>query len=231
MSPMATPLSPSETATGITRGQATKLTEMADHRLLKSPVFQGVPTAQVDEFVKAVGPELAGQFADLVARRFEAHTGCYHTPVNYDLANAIATAIEANGFGYKHLDVDVDQIPLIGIGKTVEQVREVGFDKVMYNCHLPEALKQKGVEAGFKNGYIFANPLTALLWALKNPDIQKDHPIGILFYVRQQLYCLSLGSIDGVRRLSVYEDTSDNHWGNFVRFLVVPAPAPAVVLA
>ncbi|MDD5156180.1 MAG: hypothetical protein PHF11_06860 [Candidatus Omnitrophica bacterium] len=210
----------------MTRGQATKLTEMADHRLLKSPVFQGVPTAQVDEFVKAVGPELAEQFADLVARRFEAHTGRYHTPVNYALANAIAAAIEANSFGYKYLGVNVADIPLIGTGESVEQVREVHFGKTMYNRDLPEALKQKGIEAGFKNGYMFANPLTALLFALKNPDIQKGHPLGILFYIGEQLCYLCLSFDGGRRGLDVDRLDPGSDWDGDVRFLVVPAPVP-----
>jgi hypothetical protein len=204
---------------------------MADHKLLKSLVFQGVPTAQVDEFVKAVGPELAEQFADLVARRFEAHTGCYHIPVNYALANAIAAAIEANAFGYKYLRVNAADIPLMGIGETVEQVREVGFGKVMYNRDLPEALKQKGIEAGFKYGYTFANPLTALLFALKNPDIQKDHPLGILFYIGERLCYLYLYAGGDERRLSVNEINLGNYWSDGVQFLVVPAPAPVVVPA
>ena len=228
---MSNTLSPSETATGITRGQIIKSIEMAEHKLLKSPAFRGVPTAQIDEFVKAVGPELAEQFADLFARRFEAHIGCYHIPVNYALANAIAAAIEANAFGYKYLGVNAADIPLGGTGETVEQVREVGFDKIMYNRDLPEALKQRGIADGFKNGYVFANPLTALLFALKNPDVQKDHPLGILFYVGEQLYYLYLLA-DGVeRRLDVDRSDPGHYWNDRVRFLVVPAPAPVVVPA
>ena len=218
-------LSPSaETATGITRGQTIKLTEMADHKLLKSPAFVSVPTAQIDEFVKAVGPELAEQFADLVSRRFEAHTGCYRIEVNYALANAIAAAIEANAFGYKYIAPNVADIPLGGTGEAVEQAREIHFGRVMYNRDLPEALKKKGQEDGFKQGYVFANVLTTLLWALKNPDIQKDHPIGILFYIGEQLYCLDLNADGDKRELNVDEDYPGSRWSDDVRFLAVPAP-------
>ncbi|MCX6797206.1 MAG: hypothetical protein NTX98_01880, partial [Candidatus Doudnabacteria bacterium] len=157
--------------------------------------------------------------------------GCYHIPVNYALANAIAAAIEANAFGYKYLGVNAADIPLGGTGETVEQVREVGFSKIMYNRDLPEALKQRGIADGFKQGYVFANPLTALLWALKNPDVQKGHPLGILFYVGGQLCYLCLGAGGGGRGLRVGEDGPVHGWRGGVRFLVFPAPVPAVVPA
>ena len=219
-------LSPSQLATGFTRGLVTKLLEMTEHGLLKSPVFAPATTDDIDKFVKAAGPDLRDQFVELVERRFQAHTGCYIVPVNYGAENAIQSAIDANAFGYKYVSPNVSDIPLGGTGEALEQAREVGFGKVMYNRDLPEALKKKGQEDGFKYGYVFANPLTTLLWALKNPDVQKDHPIGILFYIGKRLDYLYLGSDGGKRRLSVNENYPDDDWGGDVRFLVVPAPAP-----
>lgn len=200
---------------------------MAGHGLVKSSVFQTATTDELDKFVKAAGPDLRELFVDMVQRRFEAHTGCYHIPVDYALANAIAAAIEANAFGYKYLGGNVADIPLIGAGQTVEQVRRIGFGKVMYNRDLPEAIKRKGIEAGFKHGYIFANPLTALLFALRNPDAQKEHPLGILFYIGKQLCFLCLDWSDDERILDVRKSGLGSHWSKSVEFLVVPAPAPA----
>jgi hypothetical protein len=228
---MSKTLSPSETATGITRGQATKLIEMAEHGLLKSAVFTGVPTAQVDDFIKSAGPDIRDALVELAERRFQAFIGCYRIPVNYAAENAIQAAIDANNFGYKYVYTDASNIPLGGTGEAVEQVREVHFGKIMYNRDLPEALKQRGIADGFKQGYVFANPLTALLWALKNPDVQKDHPLGILFYVGKQLCDLCLNAGGGERRLDVDRNNPDNYWNDNVRFLVVPAPVPAVVPA
>ena len=78
-------LSPSQTATGISRGQATKLVDMVECGLVKSPVFQDIPRAQVGEFVKGVGPELRNAFVAMVEERFQAFTGRYIIPVNYEL--------------------------------------------------------------------------------------------------------------------------------------------------
>jgi hypothetical protein len=204
---------------------------MTEHGLLKSAVFAGVPTIQVDEFVKSVGPDIRDALVELAERRFQAFIGCYRIPVNYSAPNAIQAAIDANKFGYKYVYTDAGNIPLGGIGEAVEQVREVHFGKIMYNRDLPEALKQRGIADGFKQGYVFVNPLTALLWALKNPDVQKDHPLGILFYVGEQLCCLYLDAVDGGRELDVDRDDPGHDWHDRVRFLVVPAPVPTVVPA
>lgn len=224
---MSNTLSPSETATGITRGQATKLVEMTEHGLLKSAVFARVPTAQVDEFIKSAGPDIRDAIVKLAERRFQAFIGRYRILVNYGAENAIQDTIDANAFGHKYVYIDAANIPLGGTGESVEQVREVHFGKVIYNRDLPEALKQRGIADGFKNGYVFANPLTALQFALKNPDVQKDYPLGILFYVGEQLCCLCLDSDDDDRLLEVDEDSLDGCWSDNIRFLVVLAPVPA----
>lgn len=211
---------------GITRGQATKLVEMTEHGLLKSAVFAGVPTAQVDEFLKSVGPDIRDAIVELSERRFQAFIGRFIVPVNYGAENAVQAAIDANNFGYKYVDTDASNIPLGGTGEAVEEVREVHFGKVMYNRDLPEALKQRGIADGFKNGYVFANPLTTLTFALKNPDVQKDHPLGILFYIGKQLYYLYLYFNDDKRKLYVNKNFPGNYWDDYVRFLVVPASVP-----
>ncbi len=219
-------LSPSQQATGFTRGLTNKLSDMTEHGLLKSPVFQTALTSEIDAFVKELVPGLRDQYARLLERSFQVYVGRYIVPVNYDLPNVIATAIDANNFGYKYVYPNVADIPLGGTGEALEQVREVGFGKVIYNRDLPEALKKKGQEDGFVNGYVFANPLTALLWALKNPDVQKDHPLGILFYIGGRLYYLILGSGGGERGLDVHWDLPGGGWREGVRFLAVPAPPP-----
>ena len=221
-------LSPSsDTATGITRGQATKLVEMTEHGLLKSPVFKGVPTEKVDEFVKGVGPKLREAFVAMVEARFEAFTGRHIIPVDYDSADAINAAITENDFGSKYVSVDTSKIPLGGTGQVDEEVHEVHFGKRMYNRDLPEALKQRGVESGFKLGFKFANFLTALKFALKHPGKQLEYPLVILFYdVNGQLCYLYLYEDDGERDLSVNPDNPGDYWRDYVRFLAVPVSEP-----
>ena len=224
---MSTPLSPSQTletaSKGFSSGLSNKLLEMTGHGLIKSDFFARIPTAQLDEFVKADGPDLRQAYIQLVERRFEAFTKCYQVPVDYAAPNAVQAAIEENRFAKTYIYVEVSDIPLCGEGEAVEMVREVHFDKVMYNRDLPEALKQRGIEAGFANGYKFANPLTALKFAKKNPDKQKEYPFGILFYIGKQLCCLCLGAGGEGRRVRVDKGYPDGYWLEAVRFLVVPA--------
>jgi hypothetical protein len=220
---MATPLSPSETATGLTRGQATKLIEMAEHGLIKSPVFHGVSTARVDEFVKTVGPELRDAYVELVERRFQAFVGCHRIPVNYDEQDAIAKAITENRFGSKGVHIDLAKIPLGGKGQAVEEVHEVHFGKIMCNRDLPAALKAEGQQRGFK----FASPLASLRYAQKFPKKQLEQPRGILFYDTDgQLCFLYLNERGGKRHLHVHRTHPDGYWYENVRFLAVPESEP-----
>jgi len=207
----------------MTRGLANKLVEMVEHGLLKSAVFAEVATAQIDEFVKTAGPELRDQFVKLVEKRFQSVIGCFRVAVNYALPNAIRQTVDDNNFDYKYVYVDLDQIPLNGTGEVVEQVHEVAFGEVMYNRDLPAALKRKGQDAGFENGFKFANPLTALRYAKENPEKQIEAPRGILFYIGEQLCYLYLDSDVSVRGLGVYKGYPGDDWGKSVVFLCVPA--------
>lgn len=220
-------LSPSQAATGLTRGQAEKLLDMAVHGMIKSYVFQGVPTSQVDEFVKVVGPDARDVYVELMERRFQAFTGRFCIPVNYDEPDAIAKAIDDNAFGDKYVYVEPANIPLGGTGETVEQVHEVHFGKIMYNRDLPAALKARGVELGFPLGFKFANPLTALRYAKKFPEKQLEQPRGILFYDKSgRLCCLYLDEDGGGRVLDVGRGSPGGIWRGSVRFLVVPEVQP-----
>jgi len=193
---------------GFTRGLTTKLSDITDHGLLKSPMFQAIPTSELDEFVKAVGPEVRDDFAKLVVRRFQGWL--------------IQAAIDANAFDNKYIYVEVSDIPVTG-DDGIDQIREVNFGRTMYNRDLPEAIKRRGIEDGFANGYKFASPLAALRWAKKNPDKQRQKPRGILFYVGGQLCYLCLGGGSGGRFVDVGGGSPGGCWLGDVEFLVVPA--------
>jgi hypothetical protein len=193
---------------GFTRGLTIKLSDITDHGLLKSSVFQATPTAELDEFTKAVGPEIRDEFAKLVVRKFQAWI--------------IQAAIDANAFDNKYIYVEVADIPATG-GEEVDQIRELNFGKTMYNRDLSEAIKRRGIEDGFANGYKFASPLAVLRWAKKNPDKQRKKPRGILFYIGEQLCFLCLRGDSDERSVIVSGSDPDDDWGGGVGFLVVPA--------
>jgi len=212
-------LSPSK---GLSRGQIGKLEEMLGHGILKSTVFQNIPTAEVDRFIKTVGPDLRNIWVKLLEKRFQDFMGAFRIPINYDESEVIAKAIKANKFDRKYVGLEPAEIPLVGTGQVIREVREVHFGRVMYNRDLPNALKQRGQELGFKGGFKFADPLTALRLACAYPDKQRQYPLAILFTDKAgQLWCLYLSENSGKRDLHVRRGRPDAYWRDGVRFLVV----------
>ena len=213
-------LSPSKK--GISSGQVGKLKDMVEHGVNKSTVFQNTLTAEVDRFVKTVGPDLRDAWVELLEKRFQDFTGIFAVPVDYDEPEAIAKAIEAASFDWKHIGLAPEEMPLLGSGKIVQEVREAHFGRVMYNRDLPNALKQRGEELGHKGGFKFADPLTALRLACANPDRQRKHPLVILFTDKNgQLWYLYLHENSDERDLGVNRSDHDDGWNGSVRFLVV----------
>lgn len=217
-----------ETAKGLSRGQISVLQDMLGHGLQKSAVFQDTSTEEVDRFIKTAGPEVRDFWVELLEKRFQNFTGCFRIPVNYEL-NAIAQAIEAGKFDDKFVSVPLNEIPLVGTGQTIQLVREVHFNREMYNRDLPDALKDSGQQLGFKAGFKFADPLTALRFAGINPDRQKKYPLGILFTSTEgQLCSLYLYGYASKRRLYVNQSDPVDLWRESVRFLAV-CEVPLVV--
>ena len=213
-------LSPSKK--GISSGLVGKLKDMLEHGINKSTVFENTLTSEVDRFVKTVGLDLRDAWVKLLEKRFQDFTGIFCVPVNYDELEAIAKAIEENKFGWKYVGLDPAKIPLIGTDQVVREVHEVHFGRVMYNRDLPNALKQRGEELGYKGGFKFADLLTALRFACANPDRQKKYPLAILFTDKNgQLWCLYLDEDSDGRNLNVNQSALAYYWLENVRFLVV----------
>ena len=127
---------------GISRGQIGKVEEMLGHGILKSTVFQGTATAEIDRFIKKVFPELRDGFVKQMEMRFQDFSGVFSIPVNYDDPEAIAKAIKENKFDEKYVGLTPAEIPLVGTGQVVREVHEVHFGRVMYNRDLLSAFKQ-----------------------------------------------------------------------------------------
>lgn len=212
-------LSPSK---GFSRGLIGKVEEILGYGIEKSVVFQNTLTADIDKFVKTIGPELRDAWVKMLEARFQDFIGVFSIPVNYYEPEAIAKAIAAAGFDWKFVGLESAKIPLIGTGQVTQEVHEVHFGRVMYNRDLPEALKKRGQELGFKGGFKFADPLTALRLACANPDRQRKHPLAILFTDNDgQLWYLCLNVLGSGRRLRVHQDNPAAHWYEDVRFLAV----------
>ena len=212
------PLSPSQ---GITRGLAGKVQDMLGHGLVKSQVIQSVPTEKLDEFIKTSGANLRDAWVQTMERMLEAFVGCFTVLVDYAAPNAIARAIEEANFDYKYADLDPDKIPLVGVGQAHRKVFEVHFGKTMYNRDLPAALKARGQELGFKLGFKFADPLTALRIACQVPDQQRKYTMAILFEVKGELWFLILSEGADGRRLLVLRGSPDDYWRDDCRVLAV----------
>lgn len=135
--------------------------------------------------------------------------------VDYDEANAIVTAFDANNFRSKWVDLDLATIQVAGSGKVDHQVFEWHPNRVIYNREIWPNLKKA------KPGYKFADFLTALKYALKLSDRQLQYPLVILFEHNGLLYCLILGRVDGRRLVGVLRDNLGGYWLEYCRFLLV----------
>ncbi|MFA6454295.1 MAG: hypothetical protein WCV70_00325 [Patescibacteria group bacterium] len=225
-------MSPSK---GLSRGQIGKIQEMIGHGILKSTVFQDTPTAEVDRFIKKVGPGLRDAWVELLEKRFQDFIGAellekrfqdfistFLIPVDYDEPEAIAKAIEMNKFDWKYVGLSPAEIPLVGTGRAIWDVHEVPFGRMMYNSDLPNALKQRGEELGYKGGFKFVDPLTALRFAWTKPDRQKKHQLAISFIDKGgRSWSLCLSENNGERHLYVYQFNPGDSWDEHVRFLAV----------
>lgn len=206
---------------GLSRGLIGKLQEMLGHGLDRSTVFQSTPTEKVDQFVKAFGLTWRDASTEFLEKRFQDFTGIFRVPVNYE-PRAIAKAIEEAGFDSKYFGIPLADIPLVGSGQVIHEVREVHFDHAMYNRDLAQVLKVRGGNLGFKGGFRFADPLTGLRFACANRDRQRKYPLAILFTDSQgRLGDLYFNENSGEHRLVIDRLNPDDYWLAAVRFLAV----------
>ncbi len=210
----------------MSRGLIGRFQDLLGHGLLKSALFGSVPPKRTQDFIAEVGPDLRDAWVRMAEARLEDFLGVHRISVDYDQPDAIAKAVEANGFVGKNvfMGIPVEKIPIVGRGQMEHPVREIHFGKVMWNRNLPGALKARGVELGFKQGFKFADPLTSLWYALKLPERQRKYPLGILFYDTDGELCfLFLDVDDDGRSLYVNRINPDDSWLDDMRFLAVPA--------
>jgi hypothetical protein len=135
--------------------------------------------------------------------------------VDYDKPDAVARAITNAKFDSAKLAIRPQDIPLGGIGSVTHEVFEIDFGRLIFDKDLPVELD--------KRGFVFADPLTAILYATRFPNRQRMHPINILFTDTQGQPCyLLLGG--GPDRLFGTRLANPGHWGPGARFLVIHKP-------
>jgi hypothetical protein len=183
---------------------------------LKSEVRKiGLSGQEFQELIKSEKDlRIKSRFRSLLEQIAEDTTGSVVVPVNYDKKDAIAAAIQAANLDWKYVGLEVSEIPLVGRGNVQRRVFEKHFGKIMYNRDLlmPDAL----------GNLVFADPLTALLYACKLPDRQREYPLVILFNDNNgQLWYLILGGSVGGRFLYVYRDYLGGYWDDGCRCLAV----------
>ncbi len=148
--------------------------------------------------------------------------GNYSISVDYSHENAIAKAIQLNGFDNIWIEgIDLNAIPLGGHGKTIERVHQVGFGVCVSNQELPQLLATgHGYGPGF-GGYELANALTALEYARKWQDRQRKNSLGINFSVGLQMYALHLHGSMLERNLEIVPTHPAARWLPNTDFLAV----------
>lgn len=171
-----------------------------------------------ETFQKMIGQEkelrIRSRFVELLEQIASEVADSFMISVNYDQVDAIAKAVEAGKFDYKYINVDLDDVPLVGTGQADNEVLELHLGRQIYSRDLPAELDSRELE--------FADPLTALLYAVKLPDRQRKYPLGILFTNKKGRLCyLVLREGGGGRDLRVRRGGPGDYWGDDCRFLVV----------
>lgn len=203
---------------GPNSGQIEKLCDKVRSAARKSKI----DSKRFQDALAHPGTELEDRFLRVLIQFANEVRGSVVLSINYDQPGAIAKAIEEAKFDWKYIGLSPENIPLVGTGQVEQEVREVHFGKIMYNRDLPNALKERGKELGFANGFKFADPLTILRYACALPDQQRKYPIAILFTdANGQLWCLYLYGHGGRRSLDVNRSYPGDDWFEHVRFLAV----------
>jgi septum formation topological specificity factor MinE len=212
MTPMTNASTPSVAV--VSEGQARKLADQLTPGLVEAIVEGNLPH---DRFQLILQQEknlkVRSRFVQFLRDILAEIIDMVAIHVNYSEENAIAKAIEDGHFNDKYLDLKPEEIPLIGSGEADHEVGEL---------HLNEYLTTRDVmvkvdEQGFK----FADPLTALRYAVKLPERQRQYPLAILFEAAGRLWFLILDRNADERGLIVYRCYLDRGWGGRYRFLVV----------
>ncbi len=143
----------------------------------------------------------------------------YRILVNYDQPKAIVKAVQGAGLAWSQ---SCEVIPLVGVGQIMREVYEVRFGRLIHNCDLPNALKQRGRELGFKDGFKFADPLTTLHFV--RDYLQRNQSLTVLFIDIMGRPCyLFVNVYEGRQMLGIYISKPDDYWNAGMRFLAVPA--------
>ncbi len=206
-----------------------------------------VTDKQINQFLKALGTALRehrNDFCDADMQMFlgtretarcltgslfhelkeciETNAGSILIQVNYDEPEAIPKAIIKTGLAWKQAGLHPSQIPLIGRGKKIHKVREVGFGDMMPTLNLPSALEKKGRDLGFKNGFKLADPLTALRFICANPNRQRQNKLVTLFQdISGQQWYLMFPEDNRRPNLGCDQCSPLSYWDDDTHFLTV----------
>ena len=198
----------------VSEGQARKLADQLTPGLVEAIVEGNLPHDRFQQMIQQeknlrVRTRFVQFLRDVLAEIID----MVAIHANYGEENAIAKAIEDGHFDNKYLDLKPEQIPLVGSGEADHEVGELHLNQYLTT----REVMVKVDEQGFK----FADPLTALRYAVKLPERQRQYPLAILFEVKVLLWCLVLFGGADKRALGVGRCGLGSCWSGDYRFLVV----------
>ncbi len=130
---------------------------------------------------------------------------------DYAAPSAIEKALRENFFDSLFLDLEPKQIPLVGEGEADHLVHEVHLNKCLEIHRICAEIDERG--------YKFADPLTAILYALKLPDRQLEYPLCVFFKRNRRLWYIIFGKNCYGRTMDVRRCISTGTFGEAYRYL------------
>lgn len=216
-------LSPSNI--GITRGLVGKMQDMLGHGILKSEIFEEVPTEEIDSFVKLMGNGLRAEWMKELEEKFNFFSHSANITVDFDESDALEQAMKKSQFIAKHSVCKFSDIPLsmYGRGKVEQRVFELCLDQELYNRDLPRAFKNASKELGFAHGFDHVDPLTFISYATRKCRRKHTTFMFATLFGAYCMYCMD----DDILHITHHNQLE---WGKRTQFLVVAEPVRSPLL-
>lgn len=207
---------------GITRGLVGKLQDTLGYGILKSNIFEEVPTEDIDDFVKLLGNGLRAAWVEILRQRFQLFSRSAKITMNFDDPGLFEQAMKVAGFTDVDCAIKLSDIPMpqatYGLGNIEQRVFGLCLGKEVYNGQLPAAFEEKKLEIGFPYILEHVDPLTFIAYATRERR-RSVFMFATLFY-GWCMYCTADNILYITRR------NDQLKWDERTQFLVVSAEKP-----
>jgi len=208
---------------GISEGQYAKFTDMLWQGVLKSFAFRSLPREMIEGFIKHFGSAWRNHLVEILALKLDDFASTFTVKPGCSRPQILIEAFETGGFVKIPDSMSLANVPFsVNLGFEIE-VHEVRHIRAEYYHELPGMLIERGVSVGFKNGFKFVEPLTAVLFATTHPERMAEVSLVSCFIdVYGELCQISLREKAGRRTFRIVRIGHYDRWNQDNVILAMP---------